>query len=408
MSHVKDRTQAGRGWIAVLTDPDARNGERSKSPFPSEEAAWSWIREQEALMHASKYVTPERAKTPFKEVYESWLKVVNRGRIANTQETAGYYARSLVLPHLGHMAVGSMTDQTDDDWINDLIEAGYAPATIRKAHDMAHGVMDHAVKLKCTVGNPFIGTKLPKLERKVQRYLKTPEVVALSCRVTETYRARDYGTWCLVNGFGGLRAEESFALQVRGIDTVRPELDIFQACTEVDGKIVFGPCKTLRSTRRVQIPEFVWHRLLEETRGRSLDDLVFPAPNGGPVRLRNFRKRVWYPSTVAAGQGQWVPCTRPTEGACIRCVPGTGPFGPLSGVHYVGLRIHDLRHTAISLWIKAGTDPLTVSVRAGHYDVGFTYSHYGHLYSMPEDPHLAGLSSEIELHMATLRSGIAA
>ena len=35
-------------------------------------------------------------------------------------------------------------------------------------------------------------------------------------------------------------------------------------------------------------------------------------------------------------------------------------------------RIHDQRHTAISLWIKAGINVKEVSVNAGHTSVAFT------------------------------------
>jgi integrase len=44
------------------------------------------------------------------------------------------------------------------------------------------------------------------------------------------------------------------------------------------------------------------------------------------------------------------------------------------------LRIHDLRHTAVSLWIASGNNPKEVSRRAGHTSVAFTLDRYGHLY----------------------------
>jgi integrase len=37
-----------------------------------------------------------------------------------------------------------------------------------------------------------------------------------------------------------------------------------------------------------------------------------------------------------------------------------------------GVRIHDLRHTAVSLWIAANAGPKTVAARAGHTSVSFT------------------------------------
>jgi hypothetical protein len=45
-----------------------------------------------------------------------------------------------------------------------------------------------------------------------------------------------------------------------------------------------------------------------------------------------------------------------------------------------GLRIHDLRHTAVALWIAAGANPKEVAARAGHASVSFTLDRYGHLH----------------------------
>jgi DNA-binding CsgD family transcriptional regulator len=44
------------------------------------------------------------------------------------------------------------------------------------------------------------------------------------------------------------------------------------------------------------------------------------------------------------------------------------------------LRIHDLRHTAVALWIAAGASPKEVARRAGHTSVKTVLDVYGHLY----------------------------
>jgi hypothetical protein len=78
------------------------------------------------------------------------------------------------------------------------------------------------------------------------------------------------------------------------------------------------------------------------------DAFVFTAPTGGPLPVIAFRARTWRPATKNAGLG--------------------------------GLRIHDLRHTAVALWIAAGANPNEVAARAGHTLVSFTLDRYGHLY----------------------------
>jgi Phage integrase family len=78
------------------------------------------------------------------------------------------------------------------------------------------------------------------------------------------------------------------------------------------------------------------------------DAHVFTAEKGGVLRTSNFRIKVWLPAVRAAG------------------------LAPL--------RPHDLRHTAVALWIAAGANPTEVSVRAGHTSVSFTLDRYGHLF----------------------------
>jgi integrase len=78
--------------------------------------------------------------------------------------------------------------------------------------------------------------------------------------------------------------------------------------------------------------------------------LVFTSPDGHPVRPTLFRRRFWNPAVNEAG------------------------LAPL--------RIHDLRHTAVALWIAAGANPKQIAARAGHTSVSVVLDRYGHL--LPE------------------------
>ena len=60
-----------------------------------------------------------------------------------------------------------------------------------------------------------------------------------------------------------------------------------------------------------------------------------------------------------------------------------GTFAVLTqpvGQHLVPLRPHDLRHTAVALWIAAGANVLEVARRAGHSSTSFTLDRYDHLF----------------------------
>ena len=110
-----------------------------------------------------------------------------------------------------------------------------------------------------------------------------------------------------------------------------------------------GPPKTRASRRTVGLPRAVVEELAANLATLAPPDaFVFTAPKGGPLRVIAFRARIWRPATRAAG--------------------------------LAGLRIHDLRHTAVALWIAAGANPKEVAARAGHTSVSFTLDRYGHLY----------------------------
>jgi integrase len=101
----------------------------------------------------------------------------------------------------------------------------------------------------------------------------------------------------------------------------------------------------------------------------GLDDpgaFVFTAPQGGPLRVIGFRARVWRPATRKADLN--------------------------------GLRIHDLRHTAVA-------GPKEVATRAGHTSVSFTLDRYGHLY--PEaDPALRDRLDALYVAGAQVEPGV--
>jgi integrase len=68
-------------------------------------------------------------------------------------------------------------------------------------------------------------------------------------------------------------------------------------------------------------------------------------------------------------------------------------------------RVHDLRHTAASLWLGAGADPKVVQPVLGHAAAAMTMDLYGHMI----DANLwqaAQLIGDISGHLGLSQSGI--
>ncbi|MDP9070489.1 MAG: tyrosine-type recombinase/integrase [Actinomycetota bacterium] len=128
-----------------------------------------------------------------------------------------------------------------------------------------------------------------------------------------------------------------------------------EIAVEVRGVIHTGPPKTRAGRRTVTLPRSITEAMAEHlTRLQSDIDLVFPAPGGGHLRTPSWRRRYWAPAIEAAG--------------------------------LVPLRPHDLRHTAVALWIAAGAGPKEVACRAGHTSVAFALDRYGHLFEGHDEP----------------------
>ena len=152
-----------------------------------------------------------------------------------------------------------------------------------------------------------------------------------------------------VGAYGGLRIGEVAALRRSRVDLAAGIVDVAETVNELKGRLAIGPPKTKASRRKVSLPAGVVEELAEHLRypGRPTD-FVFRARGGQVLRVSNFRQKIWRPAVVA--------------------------------VNLDGLRIHDLRHTAVALWIAAGASPKEVAQRAGHTSVSFVLDRYGHLF----------------------------
>jgi integrase len=81
---------------------------------------------------------------------------------------------------------------------------------------------------------------------------------------------------------------------------------------------------------------------------KTPDAWLFAAPEGGPLRESNWKRSVgWAAATARIGRQ--------------------------------GFRVHDLRHTAASVWLGAGADPKVVQRVLGHATAAMTMDLYGHL-----------------------------
>ena len=295
------------------------------------------------------WIDPQGATVLFSDWAEQWQATTVDLRPSSRVRDLGYLERYLH-PQFGTMALGDIRYMTVRTWISELSTSGLAPSTVTKAGQLMSKIMRSAVQAGLVTSSPCDGVKMPRIERIEMRFLTTSEVDRLAEAMDPRYQAV-----VLLAAYGGLRAGELFGLRAKRVDVLRRQVAIAETVVDVGGHLHFGPPKTRAGHRSVPLPRVASEPLGEHpaTFARTPEDLVFTAPEGGPVSLNVWRRRFWVPATKAAVLGH--------------------------------LRPHDLRHTAVALWIAAGAHPKEVAVRAGHTSVSFTLDRYGHLFPGSEE-----------------------
>lgn len=140
----------------------------------------------------------------------------------------------------------------------------------------------------------------------------------------------------------GLRPGEVFGLRAGFVDTGVWQLHVHWTMTR-NGLRPWA--KSSMSHRPVPIPRHLRPQIADLVDSLGPDDLLFPAPGGGPWNDRNYAQRVFVPAVERAGVRSGTP--------------------------------YDMRHTAASWLVQRGVDLKRVQELLGHekYSTTLRYSH---------------------------------
>ena len=343
MATTRKRVRDGRlTWEVRWYDPDRRlRGKTFKRKVDAEQ----FRAQVEVDKRAGTYADPALGKTPLAEWAARWEATQVHLR-RSTQTRDRLLLERFILPRFGRRQLAAIGQLDVRQWVADLTAQGLAPSTVAKCYQVLGKVMAAAVDAGLIARSPCRAIKLPRVERESPRFLTPAEVARLADAIDPRYRAL-----VLVGAYGGLRIGELAGLTRRRVDLLRGTVEVAEIITEVEGHLGGGLPKTAAGRRTVGLPRRVVaeleHHMMTFT-ASGPDAFVFTAPAGGPLRATGFRGRVWRPATIAAG--------------------------------LEGLKVHELRHTAVALWIAAGASPKEVAARAGHTSVSFTLDRYGGLF----------------------------
>lgn len=158
-------------------------------------------------------------------------------------------------------------------------------------------------------------------------------------RILETVR-EDFKPYFIVRFFTGMRSGEIHGLKWEYVDFQRRQILVRESL--VHGRMT--DTKTQGSSREIRMSEQVYEALLEQRRRTAAFEFVFCSGTGQPLCINNVDNRVWRPLLRHLGMTH--------------------------------RRLYQTRHTAATLWLSAGENPLWVAQMLGHVDTTMVLSKY--------------------------------
>lgn len=326
----------GSRWRARYVDGA---GQERTQAFKRKPDAEAFLRSITASIETGSYVDPVRARTTVATIAETWMDTPSWAESTRARNRSILDAH--VLPRWGTMPLSDVHHEDVQSWVTGLGKAGMAGGTVRKVYGVLNGVLKAAIRGKRLAVNPAAEVMLPRQDMKRRRYLTGVQVEALAAA------AGDRAVIVHVLAFCGLRIGELSALKAGMVDQVRRRLRIEESVTEVNGKLVWSEPKD-HQRRTVPWPKFLDAEIEAAMKGKGPEDLLFPAPGGGALRVRNMR-RGWFDAAA--------------ETAGMK-----------------GLTPHELRHTAASLAVSAGASVLALQRMLGHDKPSTTLDFYSDLF----------------------------
>jgi integrase len=339
MAHI--RKQGTGRWQIRYRDPSGT--ERARN-YRRKADAEKFLVAVEADKLRGTWTDPRLGKITVGE----WLPTWEASRVhlrPSTRVGTESLLRNHVLPYFGARRLGSVTPTDAQGFVAHLEEKSLAASTIRQAYLLVAGLFASALDSDLIVRTPCRNTKLPPKSQTEMRFLNAEEVADVANAIDDQYHAL-----VLTAAYTGCRFGELAGLRVRRLDLLRRSLTVAEALSDVQGQVSLAPPKTAAARRQVALPKFLSDELARHLAKwpPGFEGFVFSAPEGGPLRRTNFRRRTWLPA-VRASVGQ-------------------------------PLRFHDLRHSHAAMLIAQGEHPKVIQLRLGHSSIEVTLDTYGHLF----------------------------
>ena len=257
------------------------------------------------------------------------------------------------MPRIGAKKLNRLTVRDVRIMVDDMRDAGMSPRMVQWVHSTLRAALQHAFAEDLVTRNVARGVRIEIPEK-----ITTVEPFTADEAREFLHAARDhrlYGLWVTVLMLG-LRRSEAMGLHWSDVDLDKGTLRISRGLQRAGGELRELPTKTPRSRRTVPLPPFVVQALRAHREGQAAErerawhwedtPYVFTSTVGTPIEPRTL--------------------TRTFHALCER-----------HGLRRV--RLHDLRHSCVSLLLALGVSPRVVMEIVGHSAIEMTMNVYGHV-----------------------------
>lgn len=329
-------------WRVIYryTDWTGERKQTSKRGFATKREAQAWEREQLQKVSADLDMTFES----FVDTYAADI----RSRVKeNTWETKEHIIRTKLLPYFGNLKMCEIQPKSIIAWQNQMIEykdpvgKSYSPVYLKTLHNQLSAIFNHAVKYygltvnhASKVGNMGKSKSREMLFWTKEEYHKFSDVMMDK---PVSYYAFEMLYWC------GIREGELLALTPADFDFERKTVSITKSYQRLKGRDVITTPKTPKSNRVINMSQFLCDELQD-----YIGSLYGIEPD---ERIFNITKHYLHREMDRGAKE--------------------------SGVKRI--RIHDLRHSHISLLIDMGFSAIAIADRVGHESIDITFN-YAHLF----------------------------
>lgn len=354
---LQDGSIRYRVVVDVGMRPDGRRDQRT-STHRTLKAARAEVARIRSQVDSGVYVAP--AKTRVSDYLDGWL--AGKRRIKTSTRSGYICALKPVRRNIGQHKLEHLRKVDVDGIVTDMQNAGRSARTIVLTLTVMSQALDDAVRQGLLARNVAALVERPRQSKPQMKRWTEDEVRRFLGKASEH---RLHAAWRL--SLYGLRRGEVMGPRWSDVDLDESSVSVRQSRIVVDGHEVTDTPKSAHSVRTL-----------------PLDAALGTA-------LRSLRKRQ-SEERLAAGpayDGSSGPVVVDELGRPIRPELYSDTFGRLSVAAGVpSIRLHDARHTALSIMVDRGVPISVVAAWAGHADAAFTLRTYVH--TTPEGIATAG------------------